>query len=91
MCYFGRGCYEEQFCEIILYLGQWFRSRCCLKDCLPGALAWDVKQQNKIWSSGGPTVWWSGNIYEVLKEGKVGSIHVKLFEIWTSGSGGDVV
>ena len=30
--------YEEQFCEIILNLGQWFRSRCCLKDFLSGAL-----------------------------------------------------
>ena len=39
MCNFGRGYYEEQFCEIILILGQWFRSRCCLKDFVPGALA----------------------------------------------------
>ena len=29
---------EEQFCEIILSLGQWFR-RCRLKDFLSGALA----------------------------------------------------
>ena len=35
---FGRGHNEEQFCEIILNLGQWFR-RCCLKDFLSGALA----------------------------------------------------
>ena len=34
---FGRGYYEEQFCEIILNLGQWFR-RCRLKDFLSGAL-----------------------------------------------------
>ena len=34
----GRGYYEEQFCEIILNLGQWFRRRCCLKDFLSGAL-----------------------------------------------------
>ena len=27
---FGRGHHEEQFCEIILNLDQWFR-RCCLK------------------------------------------------------------
>ena len=39
LCNFGRGYYEEQFCEIILNLGQWFRRRCCLKDFLPGALA----------------------------------------------------
>ena len=33
---FGWGYYEEQFCEIILNLGQRFR---CLKDFLSGALA----------------------------------------------------
>ena len=30
---------EDQFCEIILNLDQWFRRRCCLKDFLSGALA----------------------------------------------------
>ena len=30
--------HEEQFCEIILNLGQWF-TRCHLKDFLSGALA----------------------------------------------------
>ena len=44
-----------------------------------------------IWSSGGPPVWWSGAIYAILKNGIMGNIHVKLYEIWTSGSGGDVV
>ena len=39
LCNFGRGCYEEQFCEIILNLGQRFRRRCRLKDFLSGALA----------------------------------------------------
>ena len=39
LCNFGRGYYEEQFCELILNLGQWFRSRCRLKDNLSGALA----------------------------------------------------
>ena len=39
LCNFGRGFQEEQFCEIILNLGQWFRRRCCLKDFLFGALA----------------------------------------------------
>ena len=34
---FGRGYYEEQLCEIILNLGQWFRNRCCLKEFLSGA------------------------------------------------------
>ena len=38
LCNFGRGYYEEQFCEIILNLGQWFR-RCHSKDFLSGALA----------------------------------------------------
>ena len=38
LCNFGRGYQEEQFCEIILKLGQWFR-RCILKDFLSGALA----------------------------------------------------
>ena len=33
---FGREYYEEQFCEIILNLSQWFR---CLKDFISGALA----------------------------------------------------
>ena len=44
-----------------------------------------------FWSSGGPLVLGSGTIYAILKEGTIGIIHVKLFEIWTSGSGGDVV
>ena len=38
LCNFGRGYYEEQFCKIILNLGQWLR-RCHLTDCLSGALA----------------------------------------------------
>ena len=38
LCNFGRVYNEEQFCEIILNLGQWFR-RCRLKDVLSGALA----------------------------------------------------
>ena len=41
-----------------------------------------------IWSSGGPRVCWSGTIYAILKEGIMGNIHVKLYEIWSSGSGG---
>ena len=43
-----------------------------------------------IWSSGGPHVQWNGTINAILKEGIMGNIHVKLYEIWTSGSG-DVV
>ena len=38
-----------------------------------------------IWSYGDPPVLWSGTIYEILKEGIIGNIHVKLYEIWTSG------
>ena len=36
---FGRGCYEEQFCENIVNLGQWFRRNRRLKDFLSAALA----------------------------------------------------
>ena len=48
-------------------------------------------QEEIFWSSGDPSVQWSGTIYAILKEGIIGEIHVKLYEIWTSGSGGDVV
>ena len=44
-----------------------------------------------IWSSDGPPVQWSKTICAILKEGAIRNIHVKLYEIWTSGSGGDVV
>ena len=73
---YGKGYYEEQFCEIILNLGQWFRRRCCLNI-----------SYLELW---GPPVGWSVNIYAISEEGYMGNIHVKLFEIWTSGSG-DVV
>ena len=43
-----------------------------------------------IWSSGSPPVQWSEIINAILKEGIMGNIHVKLYEIRTSGSGGDV-
>ena len=43
-----------------------------------------------IWSFGSPPVWCSRTIYAILKEGIMGNIHVKLYGIWTSGSG-DVV
>ena len=42
LCNFGKGYYEEQFCELILNLDKWFR-RCHLKIFL-------------IWSSGHPFV-----------------------------------
>ena len=39
LCNFGRGQYEEQFCEFISNLGQWFSKRCGLKDFFSGVLA----------------------------------------------------
>ena len=75
MCNFGRGHYEEQFCEIILNLSQWFRGRCHLKDFLSGALA---------------ALLFNGAEQFMQFEGILGNIHVKLYEIRTSGSG-DVV
>ena len=47
-------------------------------------------QRLLIWSSGDPPVQWSKTIYAILKEGFMGNIRVKLYEIGTSGSGGDV-
>ena len=44
-----------------------------------------------IWSSGSPPVRWSGTIYAIFKEGIMGNVHVKLYEIWTNGSGENVV
>ena len=39
LCNFSQGHHEEQFCELILNLDQWFRRGCHLKDFLSGALA----------------------------------------------------
>ena len=39
-----------------------------------------------IFNSCDPPVRWSGTIYAILPEGIMGSIHVKLYEIWTSSS-----
>ena len=44
-----------------------------------------------IWNCCDPPVQWRETIYAILKMGIIGNIHVKLYEIWTSGSGGDVV
>ena len=74
---FGRGYYEKQLCEIILNYGKWFRR------------AW--LSQINIWTSGGPPVQLSQTTNAILKEGIIGNIHVKLYEIWTNGSGGDIV
>ena len=44
-----------------------------------------------VWRSGDPPVKWSRTIYAILKESIMGNIHMKLYEIRTRGSGGDVV
>ena len=70
---FGRGYYSEQFCENYFEFGPVVQEDMSFKRFL-------------IWSSGGPPVWWSKIIYAILKEGIISKIHVKLYEIWTSGS-----
>ena len=55
MCNFGRGYQEDNFCEIILNLDQWFRS-CGLKIFL-------------MLNSGGPFVQWSGTICAIFGRG----------------------
>ena len=42
-----------------------------------------------IWNSGGPFVIWNGTICAILVDGIKRNNSVKLFCIWTSGSGGD--
>ena len=44
-----------------------------------------------IWSSGSPPGQWSRTFNTLLKEDIMGNIHVKLYEMWTSGSGGNIV
>ena len=78
LCKFGRGYQEEQFCEIIFEFGPVVQEEMSFKIVL-------------VWSSGSPPVWWSGTICAILKEGIMGHIHVKLYEIWTSWLGGDAV
>ena len=56
LCNFGRRYHQEQFCEIILNLDQWFRRKCCLKVFL-------------IWSSDSPFVQPSVTICAILVEG----------------------
>ena len=78
LCTFGRGYQEEQFCEIILNLDQWFRRRCLLKTFL-------------IWRSGGPFVQRSTTIATCnFGRGHYEEQFCYLFRIWASGSG-DVV
>ena len=56
LCNFGGGHHEEHFCELILYLDQWFRRRCRLKIFL-------------IKSSGTTFAWRSGTICAILVKG----------------------
>ena len=62
----GRRYHEEQFCEIILNLDQWFRRKCCLKVFL-------------IWISDSPFVQQSVTISAILVEGIMRNNSVKLF------------
>ena len=55
-----------------------------------GSVVQMVFKRYLIWSSGSPLVQWSRTISAILK-GHHGNIHVKLYEIWTCGSGGNVV
>ena len=61
---FGRRNHEEQFCEIILNLDQWFWRKCHLKVFL-------------MWSSGSPFVLRSGINCAILVEGIMGNNSVK--------------
>ena len=78
LCNFRRGHHGANSCEVIWHLDKWYSRRCLFITFL-------------IWSSSCPLVQSSKTIYAILKEGIIGLIHVKLYEIWTSGSGGDVV
>ena len=64
--HFGRGHNEEQFCEIILNIDQWF-GRCYLKIFL-------------IWSSGHPFVQQSGTIFAIWVEGIMRNNSLNYFE-----------
>ena len=74
-CYFGRRHLEEKLFEIIT-LDQLFIRRYRLKIF-------------HIWSSGGPLIQRSVTICTILVKGIKRNISVKLFLIWTIGSGGN--
>ena len=76
LCNFGIGYHEELFCENILNLVQWFR-RCRLKKSYLELLR--------------PSYSVERNHLCNFERGHHGNIHVKLYEIRTSGSGGDVI
>ena len=66
LCIIGRWHHEEQSCEIILNLDQWFRKKCRLKVFL-------------IWNSGSPYLQWSVTICAILVKGIKTNNSVKLF------------
>ena len=66
LCNFGRRYHEEQLCEIILNLDQWFRRKCRLKVFL-------------ILSSDSHFVQRNVTIYATLVEGIMRNHSVKLF------------
>ena len=65
LCNFGRKHHEEQSCEIILNLDQWFRRKCHLKVC--------------IWSSDSPFVQRSITVCAILVKGIMRNNSMKLF------------
>ena len=66
LCNVVRRYHEEQFCEIILNLDQWFRRKCRLKVFL-------------IWSSVSPFVQQSVTICAILVEDIIKNNSMKLF------------
>ena len=78
LCNFGRWHYEKQFSEFISKIGSVVQVEMSFK-------------RIPIWSLGGPPVQWSEPFMQILEEGIMGNIYVKLYVILTSGSGGDVV
>ena len=66
LCNFGRMHHDEQFCENIVNLDQWFRRKCHVKVFL-------------IWSSGDLPYRWGGTINAILVDGIMRNISMKLF------------
>ena len=78
LCNCSKGHHEELLCEFISHLGQWLRRRCRLSIFL-------------ILSSGGLFVQWSRTICAIIVKGIMRNNSLKLFRIWISGSGGNVI
>ena len=78
LCNFSRGYYVEQFYEIFVKNESVVHEEMSFKKILYLELWWPscAVERNNLCN---------------LKEGIMGNIHVKLYEIWTSGSGGYVV